>query len=84
MLALMRRNFTDRKSTDYQGLEFIGAGLPPTAKLWSKAGDMSTARHDAAIVELASGKRLVLVIFTTRPEEKGIIPAITRQIVVGF
>jgi hypothetical protein len=33
---------------------------------------------------LASGKRFVLVIFTTRPEEKGIIPAITRQIVAGF
>jgi beta-lactamase class A len=84
MLALMRRDFTNPASTDYQGREFTGAGLPATAKLWSKAGDMSTARHDAAIVELASGKRLVLVIFTTRPEEKGIIPAIARRIVAGF
>ncbi|HEV2691693.1 MAG TPA: serine hydrolase [Verrucomicrobiae bacterium] len=81
MRALLYRNFTDPQSTDYQAREFTGAGLPPTAKLWSKAGDMSTARHDAAIVELASGKKFVLVIFTTRPEEKGIIPAIAREIV---
>ncbi|MDR3457581.1 MAG: serine hydrolase [Verrucomicrobiae bacterium] len=84
MRALLRRDFADPQSTDHQGREFIGAGLPATAKLWSKAGDMSAARHDAAIVELASGKKFVLVIFTTRPEEKGIIPAITRQIVAGF
>ena len=84
MLDLMRRDFANPRSTDHQGREFIGAGLPPTAKLWSKAGDMSTARHDAAIVELESGEKFVLVIFTTRPEEKGIIPAITRRIVAGF
>jgi beta-lactamase class A len=84
MLQLMRRDFTDPKSTDFQGREFIGAGLPHSAKLWSKAGDMSTARHDAAIVELASGKKFVLVIFTIRPDEKEIIPEITRQIVQGL
>jgi len=84
MLALMERDFANPHSTDHQGREFVGAGLPPTAKLWSKAGDMSTARHDAAIVELASGKKFVLVIFTTRPDEKGIIPEIARHIVAGF
>ena len=80
----MRRDFTNPNSTDYQGREFTGAGLPATAKLWSKAGDMSAARHDAAIVELADGRKFVLVIFTTRPDEKGIIPEIARQIVAGF
>jgi beta-lactamase class A len=30
---------------------FIGEGLPPQAQLWSKAGWMSQARHDAAYVE---------------------------------
>jgi beta-lactamase class A len=84
ILTLMSRDFANPNSTDHQAREFIGAGLPPTAKLWSKAGDMSTTRHDAAIVELASGKRFVLVIFTTRPDEKGIIPEITRHIVAGF
>ena len=84
MLALMQRDFANPNSTDHQGREFIGAGLPATARLWSKAGDMSTARHDAAIVELADGKKFVLVIFTTRPDSKEIIPAIARQIVAGI
>jgi hypothetical protein len=30
---------------------FLGEGLPPGAQLWSKAGWMSQARHDAAYVE---------------------------------
>jgi hypothetical protein len=30
---------------------FIGEGLPPGSRLWSKAGWMSQARHDAAYVE---------------------------------
>lgn len=84
MLALMRRDFASPNSADHQGREFIGAGLPATAKLWSKAGYMSTARHDAAIVELADGRKFVLVIFTTRPDAKEIIPEITRQIAARF
>jgi beta-lactamase class A len=84
MLALMRRDFANPNSKDYQAREFIGAGLPPTAKLWSKAGDMSAARHDAAVVELADGRQFVLVIFTTRPDSREIIPEIARQIVARF
>jgi len=84
MLVLMRRDFANPDSTDYQAREFTGAGLPSNAKLWSKAGDMSAARHDAAIVELADGRKFVLVIFTTRPDCKEIIPELTRQIVAGF
>ena len=84
ILALLRRDFANPRSTDYQAREFIGAGLPATAKLWSKAGDMSAARHDAAIVELAGGRKFVLVIFTTRPDSKEIIPELTRQVVAGF
>jgi beta-lactamase class A len=84
MRDLMHRDFANPNSTDHQGREFIGAGLPPSAKLWSKAGYMSTARHDAAIVELADGRKFVLVIFTARPDAKEIIPEITRQIIAGF
>jgi beta-lactamase class A len=84
MLELMKRDFADPQSTDHQGREFIGGGLPASAKLWSKAGYMSQARHDAAIVELADGAKLVLVIFTMRPEDKEIIPEITRRIVAGW
>jgi beta-lactamase class A len=84
MLKLMSRDFSNPNSTDHQGREFIGASLPPAAKLWSKAGDMSAARHDAAIVKLAGGKKFVLVIFTTRPEKKEIIPEIAHHIVARF
>ena len=84
MLELLQRNFNDPKSTDYQAREFIGVGLPSSARLWSKCGDMSQARHDAALIELAGGGRLVLVIFTTRPDEKAIIPEIARLIVDGY
>jgi hypothetical protein len=59
--------------------------LPAGAKLWSKAGYMSVARHDAALVELSGGKKFALVIFTERhSEEKEIIPFIARQIISGF
>jgi hypothetical protein len=84
MLDLLRREFAPPATRDYQAREFSGPGLPPSAKLWSKAGDMSAARHDAAIVELADGRRFVLVVFTTRPDSKAIIPEIVRQIVRGF
>ena len=84
MLELLQRDFNDPQSKDYQAREFIGAGLPSSARLWSKAGDMSQARHDAALIELADGARLVLVVFTTRPDEKAIIPEIARLIVNEF
>lgn len=84
MLEILRRDFTNPNSGDAQAREFAGPGLPSTARLWSKAGFMSTARHDAAIIELADGRKLVLVIFTTRPDCKELIPEIARRIVAGF
>jgi len=84
MLELMKRDFADPARADHQACEFIGAALPAGAKLWSKAGDMSAARHDAALVELRGGGKCALVIFTARPGEKGIIPCIARRIFSGF
>jgi hypothetical protein len=43
---------------------FLGEGLPAGSRLWSKAGWMSQARHDAAIIALPGGPRFVLVVFT--------------------
>jgi beta-lactamase class A len=43
---------------------FIGAGLPIGARLWSKAGWMSRARHDAAYVEAEGADPFLLVIFS--------------------
>lgn len=84
MLALHARRPFDPKA-DGQSREYTGAALPPGAKLWSKAGWMSEVRHDAAYVELPTGAKFVLVIFTTgHAKEKEIIPAIAKTIVVGM
>ena len=65
-----------------QSIDFTAPGLPPGARLWSKTGWTSTARHDAAYVELPDGNRFVLVTFTTgHADEREIIPAIARKIV---
>ena len=63
-----------------QSRDFTALALKPGAKLWSKAGWTSTARHDAAYIELP-GQRIVLVIFTTgHANDRNIIPAIASKI----
>ena len=58
----------DRKMTD--------------AKLWSKAGWTSKARHDAAYIETADGLKFVLVVFTeNHANEKEVIPSIAGKII---
>lgn len=47
---------------------FIGAGLSAGARLWSKAGWMSQARHDAAYVESEGRAPFLLVIFSEGTE----------------
>jgi beta-lactamase class A len=85
MLQLLRRDLTEPTRADHQAFDFIGAVLPTGAKLWSKAGYMSVARHDAALVEMPDDGKFVLVIFTERHSDaKEIIPTIGRQIVDGF
>jgi hypothetical protein len=92
MMELLKRDFSpavapDPKLAEHsdQAREFTARGLPPDAKLWSKAGWMSTERHDAAYVELAGGARFVLVVFTSQhAHEKDIIPAITRVVAAGM
>jgi beta-lactamase class A len=46
---------------------FLGAGLPPGARLWSKAGWMSQARHDAAYIEAEGQAPLLLVVLSEGP-----------------
>jgi hypothetical protein len=64
-----------------QATAFTGKALSPGAKLWSKAGWTSTARHDAAYIELPNGLKFVLVTFTTGHSKNGeIIPFVAREI----
>ena len=59
--------------------------LPPEAKLWSKAGWTSTARHDAAYFELPDGTKATVVVFTTgHANQRQILPAIVKQIIAGL
>lgn len=82
MMKLLERDFSPKTDADDQGHRFTALGLPPEAKLWSKAGWTSTTRHDAACVELADGRRFVLVTFTTNhANERGIIQFVTAEVV---
>lgn len=71
-----------RRHADKQIDGFLGAGLPGNARLWSKAGWTSQTRHDAAIVELAGGRRFVLVVLLEGrklAENAGLLPAMARE-----
>ncbi len=59
---------------------FLGSGLPITAKLWSKAGWMSQARHDAAYVEVSGADPFLLVVFSEGKQaaaDEDLLPAIS-------
>jgi beta-lactamase class A len=67
MLALLERSLDParRAAQPYNQVDgYLGAGLPPGSRLWSKAGRTSETRHDAATVRLPSGRCFVLVAFT--------------------
>jgi len=84
MLELMARDpFTPAKDPDDQAVGFSGAALTKGMKLWSKAGWVSWARHDAALIELPGGGRVIIVVFTDGREHannRAIIPAVVRRI----
>ena len=79
MLGLLKRNPTDKKDDQAR---FTFNELPVGANLYSKAGWTSTTRHDAAYVELPSGKKFVLITFTVgQANNREIIPFLAKQIV---
>jgi hypothetical protein len=86
MKELLRRDpFAKTGERNEQAQAYTGLALPPEAKLWSKAGWTSQARHDAAYVELPNGAEFVLVTFTVdHANEREIIPAVARVVVAGM
>ena len=82
MMELMKRDFAgETKDPDDQAHGFTGIALTPGVRYWSKAGWTSTTRHDAAYLELPTGRRLVLVTFTTdHANEREIIPTVAREV----
>ena len=90
MMDLLKRDpFTATTDPDDQGHGFTGKLLSDRkmtdAKLWSKAGWTSKARHDAAYIETADGLKFVLVIFTeNHANEREVIPTIAGLIIDKF
>jgi beta-lactamase class A len=83
MLELLKRDFAGKSDDpDDQAHGFTGIALEAGARLWSKAGWTSTARHDAAYIELPGGRRLVIVTFTTDvAKERDVIPTVAREVI---
>ena len=65
---------------------FLGAGLPTGAQLWSKAGWMSQARHDAAYIETEGHAPTLLVVFSegrARASDEQLLPELCRQLLAA-
>lgn len=84
MMDLMRRDWEAQiGKTDDR--EFISYALKPGTKLWTKEGDTSKTRHDAAYIETPDGLKFVIVIFTENfATERGIIPTIAEKVLDGL
>lgn len=89
MLALLAREPFAAPSADpdSQATAFTGPALTPGMKLWSKAGWVSWARNDAALIELPGGGRVIIVTFTDGREHaqnRAIIAAVARRVLAGL
>ena len=89
ILALMERDLTKAPTpgVDEEGLSFTGPALGLGMKLWSKAGWVSWARHDAALIGLPDGGRIIIVTFTEGREHasnRAIIAAVARHLLADL
>lgn len=85
MMNLLARPLDPMRKEENQVKEFLGESLPAGSKLWSKAGWTSEVRHDAAYVELPSGKKYVIVAFTRGvADDVTILPAIAKRLLQDF
>src|SRR3954469_18841669 len=86
MLELLSRDPTPKEDNEEGQVKgFTGSGLMAGSKLWSKAGWTSNTRHDAALVELPSGKKFILVTFTlNHAADTTLIPFVAKTFVTAF
>lgn len=81
MMSLLERPLAPLRATENQVKEYLGESLPPGAKLWSKEGDTSEVRHDAAYIELPSGHKFIIVILTRgAADDKTLLPGIGKRL----
>ena len=90
MMNLMKRDpFMKTADGDNQATGFIGKMVIDRkmrdARLWSKAGWTSRARHDVAYIETADGMKFVIAIYTeNNANNRDIIPAIAGDVIDGL
>lgn len=81
MLALLERPLSPPRPTENQVMAFLGESLPSGARLWSKEGDTSEVRHDAAYIELPGGTKLIIVALTRgAADDKTLLPALGKHL----
>ena len=85
--GLLRRSLDQKQrhaDPENQVDGFLGEGLPQDALLWSKAGWMSQARHDAAWFQTSNEQPpTMMVVFTTGSycaEDTSLLPKLARQL----
>jgi beta-lactamase class A len=90
MMDLMKRDpFAKSDDPDSQNTGFSGKALldmkMTDARIWSKAGWTSRARHDAAYIETADGLKFVLVVFTeNHANDREVIPTVVKTVITGL
>lgn len=90
MMELMKRDpFKPSTDQDNQAVGFTGKALIDAkmtdAKLWSKAGWTSRARHDAAYIETADGIKFVLAVYTeNHANDRDAIPMVAAKVIQGL
>jgi beta-lactamase class A len=65
---------------------FFGAGLPAGTRLWSKAGWMSQARHDAAYMEAEGLRPMLLVALAEGPacaRDASLLPRLAAELLAS-
>jgi Beta-lactamase enzyme family len=87
MMKLLKRSLNSAdliaSEEENQITGFLGEALPSNAQIWSKAGWMSTVRHDAAYIEIPNLPPYLLAVFTEGKENaqnKNILPFISQSI----
>ncbi|NEQ30418.1 MAG: serine hydrolase [Leptolyngbya sp. SIO4C5] len=86
MMQLMQRRLDPQAlaaDPENQVTGFLGAGVPQSAQVWSKAGLTSKVRHDVAYVEAAGRSPYLLVVFTegtAHSQNEAILPFVSQQV----
>lgn len=90
MMDLLKRDpFKPSADQDDQAVGFTGKALIDAkmtdAKLWSKAGWTSRARHDTAYIETNDGLKFVLTIYTeNHANDRDAIPMVATKVINGL